>query len=168
MMKTTKTLAVNGFVAAIMAMATVAQACQVKTQEATSAPQETAATTHKATDAQRHDDGQASDKAMKEIEAFYINTVLNPDDDATAAIERRCTDKMKRKLAAAYDYEGEGYAVWELRTGAQDGDGDSKVNKIVALGDGWYRVEFTDMGLKGTKKIKAIEKDGQVLLDDYE
>lgn len=107
------------------------------------------------------------DEAIKELKDFYNFAVLNDYGDATPTIEKKCTKKMKRKLAAAYGYEDGGYAVWELRSGAQDGDGGSQVNDVVALGDGWYEVDFLDMGMHCKKKIKAIKQGGKILFDDY-
>lgn len=106
-------------------------------------------------------------EAIAQIMKLYNTAVLNPEYDITPIIERLCTDKLKRKLASAYDYEGEGYAVWEFRTGMQDGDGESKINSIIPLGGGWYEVDFSDMGWHGTKKIKAIEQNDKILIDDY-
>lgn len=109
----------------------------------------------------------SDDDAIEQITTLYNDAVLHPLRDVTPVIERLCTDSLKQKLAAAYDYDGEGYAVWKFRTGLQDGDGDSRVNEIKPIGDGWYEVDFTDMGWHGTKKIKVIERDGKLLIDDY-
>lgn len=107
------------------------------------------------------------DEAIKELKEFYNYTVLSFYGDATPTIEKKCTKNMKRKLAAAYEYEGGGYAVWELRSGAQDGDGGSQVNDVTALGDGWYEVDFLDMGMHCKKKIKVVKQGSKIMFDDY-
>lgn len=91
------------------------------------------------------------EEVIKELKDFY-NTILYSYGDPTPTIEKKCTKNMKRKLAAAYGYEDGGYAMWELRSGAQDGDGGSQVNDVTALGDGWYEVDFLDMGEHCKKK----------------
>lgn len=106
------------------------------------------------------------EETEKKIRALYDNYIFGGREfDADA--DKFCTPKMLKKLAAAYDYEGGGYAVWELRTGAQDGDGGSQVNDVTPLGDGWYEVDFLDMGMHGKKKIKAVKQNGKILFDDY-
>lgn len=107
------------------------------------------------------------DEVIKELKDFYNYGVLNTYSDVTPTIEKKCTKKMKRKLAAAYGYEDGGYAVWELRCGAQDGDGGSQVNDVIPQGNGWYMVDFLDMGMRGKKEIKAVKQNGKILFDDY-
>lgn len=114
----------------------------------------------------------AEAKAEKEkaiigkLRRLYTLYVLG-NNNFTASAADYCTARMRNKLEAANDYEGGGYAMWELRTGVQDGDGPSKVVDITPLSGGWYQVSYTDMGFSGKTKIKAIEKDGNILFDDY-
>ena len=67
------------------------------------------------------------------------------------------------------DYE-ETYSYWRFRTTAQDYDpvvGDvSKVNDIKSDGDGWYIVNYMDMGNKGQTKVKVVNgKISELKLD---
>lgn len=67
------------------------------------------------------------------------------------------------------DYE-ETYSYWLFRTSAQDYDpivGDvSKVNDVKADGDGWYTVNYLDMGSKGETKVKVVNgKISELKLD---
>lgn len=103
----------------------------------------------------------------KMLRKFYNAAVLDIDRDADYMFTVHCTEKMLKKLAAACDYEDGGYATWVLRTGYQDGDGDSKVRSITSLGDGWYQVDMLDMGFSCKKKLKVIEQNGSYLIDDY-
>ncbi len=79
------------------------------------------------------------------------------------------TPKALKKLEAAYEYDcdygGPCYGYWALRTGAQDGNGSSNIKSITPIDgkEGWYRVEYSDMGHKGVTDIKI--KDGKI--DDY-
>lgn len=112
---------------------------------------------------------QAAKDALieKRIRELYTKVVFDGYADIERVAGKFFTPKMMKKLAAAYEYEDGGYAVWELRTDAQDGTGPSRVTSVTPLGDGWYLVKFLDMGFNGTKKLKAVEKNGTVLFDDY-
>ena len=76
--------------------------------------------------------------------------------------------KLASDYAAEYGNEGEeAYAVWDFRTGAQDGDGPSRIKSIKSLGDGWYRYDFLDMGNPGANKVHFIEDGSGVMkIDD--
>lgn len=39
-------------------------------------------------------------------------------------LKKHCASSLLKKLSDAYDYDGDGYAVWLFRSGAQDGPGD--------------------------------------------
>ena len=74
-------------------------------------------------------------------------------------IEKYCTDRFKKKLEEAYEYEGGGYATWLFRSGAQDGPSDvHKITKIVPEGGGWYKYDFIDMGITGSHRIKVLHQ----------
>ena len=36
-----------------------------------------------------------------------------------------------------------------------------------AQADGWFEVKYEDMGYPGTTRIKAVEQNGRILLDDF-
>lgn len=80
-------------------------------------------------------------------------------------LRNHCTDKMLNKLIDDYDYDGFGYAIWDFRTGAQEGDGPSKIVSIKSLGGNWYRYDFLDMGFKGAKKVHFVYEDGDLMMD---
>lgn len=80
-------------------------------------------------------------------------------------LRNHCTDKMLSKLTDDYEYDGFGYAIWDFRTGMQDGDGPSKMVSIKSLGDNWYRYDFLDMGFKGAKKVHFVYENGDLMLD---
>ena len=90
------------------------------------------------------------------IEAFFTEVFNKEYYNDEGFIEKYCTDNMKKKLKEAYEYEGEGYAVWLFRSDAQDGEGESKLTKFTPEGGGWYRYEFDDRGTKGSHRIKFI------------
>lgn len=82
-------------------------------------------------------------------------------------LEKHCTEGLLTKLSEAYDYEGDGYAVWEFRSGAQDGPSDEhSVISIEDQGDGWYRYVAMDMGLTFTKRIRLSHEGGKTMIED--
>lgn len=89
------------------------------------------------------------------IKQFYKKCVFG-----SSSPKKYCTQKCLKKLAAAYDYDDGGYAVWEFRTDNQDGDGPSKVTDVQPDGDGWYTVSYRDMGAKGVTKVLVV--DGKI------
>ena len=48
----------------------------------------------------------------------------------------------------------------------QDGPSDiSKVTSVTALGNGLYKVNFIDMGIKGNRTLKIIDVNGTLKFD---
>ena len=55
------------------------------------------------------------------------------------------------------DYE-QTYSFWVFRTGCQDGpSAKSSIESIDPLGEGWYRVSYSDMGNPGVTDVKVEE-----------
>lgn len=82
-------------------------------------------------------------------------------------LEKHCSESLLTKLSEAYDYEGEGYAVWEFRSGAQDGP--SNEHGIISIeddGDGWYIYTAVDMGITFRKRIKVSHEGGKAMIED--
>ena len=57
-------------------------------------------------------------------------------------------------------------ATWDFRSGAQDGDGPSRIKSVKSLGDGWYRYDFLDMGVPGAKKVHITTNDTNDIVID--
>ena len=111
-----------------------------------------------------------SAEAVRLIEMFYADYVFGGEDYAPG-VEKYCTEKLKRRLKDDYthEYDGAGYAVWNFRTGCQDGPGDvSQVVSVTALGNGLYAVKFIDMGIEGTRTVRVVCEDGGLKLDSVE
>ena len=105
-------------------------------------------------------------KAIEKIQKFYKEYVFGREEATDEVINSYCTKKLAKKLADDYEYEGGGYAVWDFRSGAQDGDSDvQKVNNVEALGEGKYKVSYNDMGTKGSCIISVVV-DGNIILFD--
>ena len=107
------------------------------------------------------------DYAIERIQKFYEKYVFGNEEATDEVINSYCTKKLAKKLADDYEYEGGGYAVWDFRSGAQDGDSDvQKVNSVEALGEGKYKVSYNDMGTKGSCIISVVVEGDTVLFDE--
>ena len=96
-------------------------------------------------------------KTIQFIKDFYANYVFGA---------KHCTAKLQKQLKDNYEYDGEGYAIWNFRTGMQDGPSDiSKVTSVTTLGNGLYKVNFIDMGIKGNRTLKIIDVNGTLKFD---
>lgn len=103
------------------------------------------------------------------LKSFYEEFVFGEDEVTQHVAESYFTPALNQKLSEHYDYEGEGYAVWELRSGAQDGPSrTSKVVAVVPLSRTQYRVDFIDMGISGQKLITIADSPNEILIENYE
>ena len=106
-------------------------------------------------------------KAIEKIQKFYKDYVFGQEEATDDVINNYCTKKLAKKLAGDYEYEGGGYAIWDFRSGAQDGDSDvQKVNNVEALGEGKYKVSYNDMGTKGSCIISVVVDGDNILFDE--
>lgn len=106
-------------------------------------------------------------KAIEKIQEFYKNYVFGNEEATDAVISKYCTKKLAKKLADDYEYEGGGYAVWDFRSGNQDGDSDvQEINSVEALGEGKYKVSYNDLGTKGSCIISVVVDGDNILFDE--
>ena len=112
-------------------------------------------------------------EANEIISQFYKQYVFGNEElgvNAQRFGTSRFLKKLERAYSAEYDCEDAPcYGIWELRTGAQDGEGTSILSNIqpIIKNKGWYRVSYRDMGHKGVTDVKVVEKNGIIKLDDY-
>ena len=92
------------------------------------------------------------------IEKFFTEVYDKEYYNDYDFIEKQCTKKLVNNLKEEDVYDGEdGYATWKFRSDAQDGPtNDYKLVKFVPEGDGWYKYDFIDMGIRGSHRIKVI------------
>ena len=111
----------------------------------------------------------AKEKAEKEDNAEAKKIIRKlfgaATNGADVNLKKYCAPRLLNKLASDYDYDGFGYAIWDFRSGAQDGDGPTKILSITPLGDMWYRYDFVDMGFKGAKKVHFVKTNGVMKMD---
>ena len=112
-----------------------------------------------------HEDG--NEAAIKDfLTTLYDDYVFEYHD--FSLIRNHFSDKVLNRLTKEYDYDGEGYAVWLFRTGAQDGPSDvSRVNDITKEKDGWYTVKYTDMGIEGVCHFLVQSHNGEIIVMDF-
>lgn len=104
-----------------------------------------------------------TDGAVYFIKEMYNNVCY----ENYAFLEKHCSADMLKKLEEDYENEGGGYAVWDFRSGAQDGPSDlHEIISVTPEGDDWYKYEFYDMGIKGSHEIQVIQVDGEYLIND--
>ena len=104
-----------------------------------------------------------------DAESFIRNFYQNRCFEDYQFLEAHCSAGLLSKLKKAYDYEGEGYAVWLFRSGAQDGP-DTTVNDIVSVerhGD-WYTYEAYDAGILFSRSVRLKERRGSFVIRDVE
>lgn len=107
-------------------------------------------------------------KAIEKIQTFYENYIFGRQEATDSVFAHYCTKTLIQKLRDDYDNEfseGGGYAVWEFRSGAQDGKNIHKVEKIESLGENRYLVHYNDMGNKGSLTIFTVIENNEILFD---
>lgn len=107
-------------------------------------------------------------KAIEKIQTFYGNYIFGRQEATDSVIAQYCTKTLAQKLRDDYDNEfseGGGYAIWEFRSGAQDGEDIQEVEKIENLGENRYLVHYNDMGNKGVLTISTVVENNEILFD---
>lgn len=107
-------------------------------------------------------------KAIEKIQTFYEKYIFGRQEATDSVIAQYCTKALAQKLKDDYNNEfseGDGYAIWEFRSGAQDGEDIQEVEKIEPLGESKYLVHYNDMGNKGTLTISTVVENNEILFD---
>lgn len=101
------------------------------------------------------------------IRTFYMAYVLE-DKDFSPVAKKYCTGKLLKKLQADYDFDDGGYAIWDFRSGEQEGPGQSVVKSVKRVRDGLvYEVDMLDMGHPHKALVTLVKTDaGTFLFDD--
>ena len=108
-------------------------------------------------------------KAIEKIQEFYQKYVFGREEMTREVAYKYCTKSLAKKLADDYDYDGDGYAVWDFRSGAQDGDSDvQEVISIEELTENTYKVTYNDMGHKGVCIITVVSEGDDILFHEID
>jgi predicted small lipoprotein YifL len=117
----------------------------------------------------KDDSNIINEKAIGLIQEFYKEYVFGTQAVTDAVINKYCTEKLARKLKDDYDFDDGGYAIWDFRSEAGDGDSDvQELTDVEPLGDGKYKVFYNDMGNKGSLILTIVLKDDNILFDGIE
>ena len=83
-------------------------------------------------------------------------------------IDKLFTAKGKQKLIDAdYDLNGIPHLLWELKTEAVHGEGESKVTEITPMGNNKYIAKYIDLGYIGETMYVFVEENGVMKIDDF-
>ena len=98
--------------------------------------------------------GQSQQKKDIAFLADFYEHVLGSKPMTDEYLQSSLSQDILNSLWEA-DYD-ETYSFWYFRTGCQDGPSDvSKVESIEPLGEGWYRVTYSDLGNPGVTEVKV-------------
>ncbi len=148
-----------------IAVAAIAVSCGNKQQAQQPESDSTAVTTDTVTqqvESQVDQQAAIDAKVSANIQEFYKNYVFGREELTDEAVNKYCTKRLAKKLADDYEYEGGGYAIWDFRSGDQDGD-ETKVLNVEALGDGKYKVV---MDGNSSRTISVIIDGDNVFFDE--
>ncbi len=101
-------------------------------------------------------------KVTEMVNEFYPKYVFGGEETNAEILGKYCTKKLIQKLADDYDYDGEGYAVWNFR----DSGNDSPVNKVLdvkPLGNYKYKVIMNN---DFSCIITVVKENDKVLFDE--
>jgi len=98
-------------------------------------------------------------KSDTEIITDFYKAVLGETEMTDALLEASLSKEVLEGLWEA-DFDNS-YSWWDFRTAFQDGPSEeSALESIDPLGDGWYRVSYSDMGHTGITDVKVA--DGKI------
>ena len=106
--------------------------------------------------------GESADSGIVQwVSDFYTNYVFNDYIEDYGFIDQYCTAQLKQELRDAYEYDGEGYALWLFRSGFQDGPSDEcYITGVTDLGNGWFSIAMVDMGNEAERIVEIVDEDG--------
>lgn len=101
------------------------------------------------------------------LTTLYDDYVFGNQD--FSAIKTHFSEDVLKRLKDEYEYDDEeGYAVWLFKTDAQDGPSDvCQVSNVNKEENGWYAVEYVDMGIKGKCLFSVQLRDNEVFVSDF-
>ena len=107
-----------------------------------------------------HDNSAEDDQLIMDFITEMYNESLYYDVEF---LEDHCTPRMLQQLLDDYEYDGEGYAIWDFRSESNDSTGGEIIN--IEKKDGRYYYEASDGGYIFRNILSAFVQDGKVMLD---
>lgn len=98
----------------------------------------------------------AGKKSDVDVITNFYNAVLGQTEMTDELLKESVSEELLSTFWEA-DYE-DTYSYWKLRTGYQDGlSEESSLESVEAVGDGWYHVAYTDMGIHAVTDVKMVK-----------
>lgn len=98
--------------------------------------------------------GQTREQKDLALVSDFYKHVLDNKPMADKYLQKTVSEDILNSIWEA-DFEGT-YSYWVFRTGKQDGpSSESSVESIEPLGDGWYRVTYSDLGNPGVTDVQV-------------
>ncbi len=115
-----------------------------------------------------------SDSSKEEfLREFYAECVFGANPECYKILVENSSERLLKCLRDGYGYDCEDancYAIWLFRTGFQDSDyravDTTGVKEVVNLKGGYYLVRYFDMGWKGATRIRFVEENGKLVMDE--
>lgn len=107
------------------------------------------------------------------LREFYTECVFGVNPECRKILVENSSERLLKCLRDGYGYDCEDdncYAIWLFRTGFQDSDyravDTTGVKEVVNLKGGYYLVRYFDMGWKGATRIRFVEENGKLVMDE--
>ena len=107
------------------------------------------------------------------LREFYTECVFGVNPECRKILVENSSERLLKFLRDGYGYDCEDdncYAIWLFRTGFQDSDyravDTTGVKEVVNLKGGYYLVRYFDMGWKGATRIRFVEENGKLVMDE--
>lgn len=95
----------------------------------------------------------ASNSSDVEVISTFYEAVLGETEMTDELLKESLSQDVLDAIWEA-DYDST-YSFWVFRTGFQDGPSDkSTLEGIEKIGDGWYKVSYSDLGIHGVTNVK--------------
>ncbi len=151
-------------IAALVLLATLAGCDTQPTVTPNATPAEPAPAPASHTDAARND----SAISVALITELYNDYVFGRKEFDKVAADYFCTEHLAEKLKADYEYDGEGYAVWDFRSDAQDGQAGDGLKGVLKTADMVFTAVIVDNGVKLNVDFFMVKDKGILKIDDVE
>lgn len=103
--------------------------------------------------------GQSREEKDKALVGDFYEHVLGNKTMTDEYLQATLSEDILKDIWEA-DYD-ETYSYWVFRTGLQDGpSAESSVESIEPMGEGWFRVTYSDLGNPGVTEVQV--KDGLI------
>ena len=101
----------------------------------------------------------AGGKSDVEVITDFYKAVLGETEMTDGLLQESLSQPVLDALWEA-DY-ADTYSYWAFRTGCQDGPSqESSLEDVKPLGDGWYQVTYSDLGIPGITDVRV--EDGKI------